>query len=94
VKIQVDGGLSLINFQRFLVFMDRIKEVFHYKPPDLERYRQQGQLTYLENQLRHVKLSATLDDDLNARSRKLEARESLDYRNRLDQCKDLGFRVS
>ncbi|RXW17474.1 hypothetical protein EST38_g8391 [Candolleomyces aberdarensis] len=46
----------LINFQRFTKFVDRFKEIFLLPPPDLERYRQQGQLAYLEAELADVGL--------------------------------------
>ncbi|KAJ2924053.1 hypothetical protein H1R20_g13049, partial [Candolleomyces eurysporus] len=46
----------LINFQRYTKFMDRVKEIFPLTPPDLERYRHQGQLAYLEAKLAEVGL--------------------------------------
>jgi son of sevenless-like protein len=92
ITVQVDGR-PLINFQRYIKFMDRIKEVVHYKPPSLEQYRQQGQLDYLENQLRNLKMTSTSDDDLMARSRLLEAREIQDYKTRKPQLKSLGFKT-
>ncbi|KAF8181559.1 ras guanine nucleotide exchange factor domain-containing protein [Pholiota molesta] len=92
ITVQVDGR-PLINFQRYIKFMDRIKEVVHYKPPSLEQYRQQGQLDYLENQLRNLKMTSTSDDDLMTRSRLLEAREIQDYKTRKPQLKSLGFKT-
>jgi son of sevenless-like protein len=92
ITVRVDGR-PLINFQRYLKFMDRVNEVLHYKHPDLEQYRQLGQLDYLENQLRNLRMSPTSDDDLMARSRILEARETLDFKTRKPQLRALGFKT-
>jgi son of sevenless-like protein len=92
ITVQVDGR-PLINFQRYLKFMDRVNEVVHYKPPNLEQYRQLGHLDYLESQLRNVRMTSTSDDDLMARSKFLEARETLDFRTRRPQLQALGFRT-
>ncbi|KAF8163016.1 ras guanine nucleotide exchange factor domain-containing protein [Crassisporium funariophilum] len=89
-----EGGRPLINFQRYTKFMDRIKEVVHYEPPDLERYRQQGQLAYLDHQLHNVNITPTSDDDFLTRSKMLEARESIDYKSRRRQLRMLGFRTT
>ncbi|KAF8964088.1 ras guanine nucleotide exchange factor domain-containing protein [Flammula alnicola] len=91
--VQVNGR-PLINFQRYIDFMDRVKEVVHYKPPNLEQYRQQGQLDYLINQLQKLKMTPTSDDELMARSKFLEARETLNYKTRRSQLKTLGFKTS
>ncbi|RDB23999.1 Serine/threonine-protein kinase STY17 [Hypsizygus marmoreus] len=93
VTVEVDG-VPLINFERYVKFTDRIKEVLHYEPPDLERYRQQGQLAYLEHQLRGVHLKPTIDEDLMERSLALEAGEARDYRTRKRELKRLGFKTS
>jgi len=92
ITVQVDGR-PLINFQRYLKFMDRVNEVLHYKHPDLEQYRQLGQLDYLENQLRNLRMSHTPDEDLMARSQILEARETLDFKTRKPQLRALGFKT-
>jgi len=92
VTIRVDGA-HLINFERYTKFMDRIKEIVHYKPPDLEQHRYQGQLAYLEVQLRSLKTSKTTDDELLARSKVLAKMESQDFFSREPQLKMLGFRV-
>ena len=89
--VPVDGH-PLINFQRYLKFMDRVNEVVHYKPPDLEKYRQLGYLDYLEKQLQNSHMSPTYNDELMARSKILETREVLDFKNRKPQLKALGFR--
>lgn len=90
--VRVDG-YPLINFERYVKFMDRVKEVVHYKPPSLEHYRQHGYREYLENQLRNLKMTSTSDDEQMVRSQSLEAREILDYRTRKPQLKTLGFRT-
>lgn len=84
----------LINFERYVKFVDRLKEVLHYAPPDLERYRQQGQLAYLEHQLRDIQVSPAVEDGLMKRSRDLEAEETRDYRRRTRELKSLGFKTS
>ncbi|KAG5645835.1 hypothetical protein DXG03_005176 [Asterophora parasitica] len=90
--VEVDGH-PLINFERYIRFTDRIKEVLHYVPPDLERYRQLGQLAYLENQLRSVQLKPTIDEDVMQRSMTLEVGETRDYRTRKRELKRLGFKT-
>ncbi|KAF8061461.1 hypothetical protein FPV67DRAFT_1509075 [Lyophyllum atratum] len=91
--MEVDG-IPLINFERYIRFTDRIKEVLHYIPPDLERYRQQGQLAYLEHQLRSVQLNPNIDEELMQRSMTLEAGETRDHRTRKRELRRLGFRTS
>jgi len=86
-----DQGHPLINFQRYVKFMDRIKEILHYKPPVLEQYRHQGQLAYLENQLKGVQLTASTDDELMEKSIALEAGEVLDFKLRRREFRSLGF---
>lgn len=92
ITIQVDGR-PLINFERYLKFMDRVYEVVHYKPPNLEQYRQLGYLDYLESQLRNVRMSSTSDDDHMTRSKLLEARETVAFRTRKPQLRALGFKT-
>lgn len=87
------NGVPLINFERYTKFTARIKEVLHYVPPDLERYRQQGQLAYLEHQLRGVYMKPTVEDELMERSLALEAEETRDYRTRKRELKSLGFKT-
>ncbi|KAG6861734.1 hypothetical protein C0995_012738 [Termitomyces sp. Mi166 len=90
--IEVDG-VPMINFERYIRFTDRVKEVLHYTAPDLERYRQQGQLAYLEHQLHKVHLTPDIDDELVKRSTTLEADETRDYRARKRELRRLGFRT-
>ncbi|KAG6833188.1 hypothetical protein H0H87_010250 [Tephrocybe sp. NHM501043] len=88
------NGTHMINFERYIRFTDRVKEVLHHVPPDLERYRQQGQLAYLEHQLRKVHLDANIDEELMTRSLALEAGETRDLQARKRELKRLGFRTS
>ena len=90
--VEVDGS-PLINFQRYLKFVDHVNEVVHYKPPDLERYRQSSRLDYLEEQLRRLQILPTSDDALMARSKTLEAREKSDVKTRKHQLGVLGFKT-
>lgn len=89
-----EDGVMLINFERYVKFTDRMKEVVHYVAPDLERYRQQGQLAYLEHQLHDIYLKPNIDEELMERSLTLEAEETRDYRTRKRELKRLGFKTS
>jgi len=80
-----DEGRPLINFQRYVKFMDKIKEILHYKPPDLEQYRKQGYLDYLENQLQCMYIGQNgenADDDLMNKSIALRKGEVLEIKRR------------
>jgi len=88
-----DEGRSLINFQRYVKFMDKIKEISHYKPPDLEQYRQQGYLAYLENQLQCVYIGQNgekADDEIMKKSIALRKGEVLEIKQRFRHA---GFQV-
>lgn len=87
------GDKDVINFVRYTKFMDRIKEVAHYTPPDLESYRNGGQLGYLLNSLKDFAFSSDTADHQLARSQKLAAQEESDYRTRKAHLRQLGFRV-
>jgi len=63
-----DEGLPLINFQHYVKFMDKIKDIHHDKPPDLEQYCRQGYLAYIENQLKCVCVGQNTDDKLMRKS--------------------------
>lgn len=87
-------GRLLINFERYVKFMERLKEVLHYRPPDLEQYRTQGPLAYLEHQLRNISVgSPELDQTFLERSDLLEANETRQYLQRTNELASLGFRV-
>ena len=89
IEVKVDGR-PLINFQRYIKFMDKIKEILHYKPPNLEQYRQQGYLAYLENQLQCVCNEENTDDELMKKSIELRKGEVLEIKRRLT---GVGFKV-
>ncbi len=90
--IEVDGR-QLINFKRYIRFMERIKEVIHHSPPDLEEHRDGGQLEYLLGKLRNVDTSEASKDRMLERSVSLMEKESTDHRSRKDQLRHLGFDV-
>jgi son of sevenless-like protein len=82
-----EEGRPLINFQRYVKFMDKIKGILHYKPPALEQYRQQGYLAYLENQLQCVCIGENIDGELMKKSIELQEREVLEIYS------SLGFKT-
>lgn len=90
VTIEEDGQ-HLINFNRYVKFMDRTREIMYYLPPQLEEFRHRGQLAYLVNQLRNVHPSEETDERLMTRSRLLMLQEASDYRTRKPQLVKLGF---
>lgn len=86
-------GKPLINFQRYTKFLERVREVFPLRPPDLERYRQQGQLAYLEDKLANVKLDEQADDELIKRGKTVQATEQVLNRHRIPEREKLGFSI-
>jgi son of sevenless-like protein len=88
-----DDGRALINFDRYVKFMDRLNEVLDFSPPDLERYRKGGQLAYLDHQLRNIRVDAQVEESLEERSKALEAEETRDYRKRTRELQSLGFKT-
>ncbi|KAJ7470512.1 ras guanine nucleotide exchange factor domain-containing protein [Mycena latifolia] len=90
-KVQVDGR-SLINFHRYSKFMEHVRCLSLFKPPDLERYRHNGQLAYLQHQLRGLHFDSDPDAALMERSLELEADETRIHRTRALELKRLGFR--
>ncbi|KIM42498.1 hypothetical protein M413DRAFT_444900, partial [Hebeloma cylindrosporum] len=90
ITVEVDQE-HLINFQRYVKFMDSAKELFLYQPPELELYRDDGRLEYLERQLRSLDALKNIDDELAARSLFLERRENVDQRARGAMLRALGF---
>jgi son of sevenless-like protein len=90
VTIEQDGQ-HLINFNRYIKFMDRTKEIMYYEPPRLEEFRLQGQLAYLVNQIRSICPSVETEQRLMAKSRALMSQEASDYRTRKPQLVKLGF---
>lgn len=93
VVVEPDGR-PLINFERYTRFMGRIKETLLHKPPDLERFRSQGQLSYLEHQLRSVKPGdVNSEDALEARSIQFEAAEKKIYDRREREMRSVGLKT-
>ncbi|KAJ6547312.1 ras guanine nucleotide exchange factor domain-containing protein [Mycena capillaripes] len=86
VEIQ---GRSLINIRRYSKFMQHVRMLRLFEPPDLERYRQNGQLAYLQHQLRGVHFDADSDVALMQRSLELEADET-----RIHRCANCGWAAS
>jgi son of sevenless-like protein len=75
VTVRVDD-CYLVDFSRYNKFMDRVKEILYYSPPDLEDKRHGGQLAYLLDQLRDIDLSGSLEQQLLAKGKELSVRES------------------
>ncbi|KAJ7135013.1 ras guanine nucleotide exchange factor domain-containing protein [Mycena crocata] len=92
-KVEIDG-LELLNFRRYSSFMEHVRGINLFKPPDLERYRLNGQLAYLQHQLRGVHFDPDSDVALMERSLELEADETRMHRTRALELKRLGFRAS
>ncbi|KAL0947206.1 hypothetical protein HGRIS_013323 [Hohenbuehelia grisea] len=86
-------GRPLINFERYSRFTAKLKEILYCKPPDVERFRSQGQLAYLENQLRKIELSDDAEHALEEKSRAHETEERRIRRLRLRERDNLGFRT-
>lgn len=83
----------LVNFTRHNRFMDRVKEILYYSPPDLEENRHGGQLIYLLNQLRDIDLSGGLEQQLLAKGEELSARESSVNIIHNEHLRRVGFAV-
>lgn len=90
ITVEVDQE-HLINFQRYIKFMDQVKDLFHYKAPGLELYRHDGRLEYLEGQLRLLEASKKTEDEVVARSLFLARRENVDLKRRWPTLQALGF---
>jgi hypothetical protein len=86
-------GQSVINFQRYTRFIDQLEEIFRLPLPDLERYRSQGQLAYLEHKLEKVVLDEEAENELVKRSQSIQAEESLG-RGRIPERLRLGLSIT
>jgi hypothetical protein len=86
------GGQTLINVQRYTKFMHRVGELFHLPPPDLERFRHQGELAYLESKLADVRIGSVADDEVLAKAISLQAAENRLSFGRVIERKRLGFK--
>ncbi|KAF9002032.1 ras guanine nucleotide exchange factor domain-containing protein [Cyathus striatus] len=85
------NGRRLINFQRCIRLMDRIKDILYYEAPDLEHYRQ-GQLACLELELKNVDPTVITDDKLEARSVSLAKEEIRIHNTGESALHQLGFK--
>jgi son of sevenless-like protein len=83
----------LVNFTRYNRFMDRVKEILYYLPPDLEDKRHGGQLTYLLNQLRDIDLSGDLEQQLSAKGEEICAQESSVNNIQNEHLRRVGFAI-
>ena len=79
--VMVDNQ-HLVNFTRHNQFMDRIKEILYYSPPDLEDRRHEGQLTYLLNQLHDIDLSGDLERQILTKSMLIGSQENQGHTGR------------
>jgi len=89
--VTVRVGDNLINFERYTKFMDRINEVAHYTPPNLQEYRNTGQLEYLLDSLQKFPISNNTDTEMLTRSLVLKERERSDANQRKHVLARLGF---
>ena len=92
ITVEVDQE-HLINFQRYVKFMDHAKELLRCKSPELEMYRHDGRLEYLEDQLCSLEVSKKTEDEVVARSLFLERRENVDQNRRKPALQALGFNL-
>ena len=58
------------------------------------RVKCRGPLLFLEEKLAKVRLGERAEEALEERSRRFEAEEEFDYRNRVDELEATGFRTS
>ncbi|RXW17394.1 hypothetical protein EST38_g8463, partial [Candolleomyces aberdarensis] len=87
------NGQSLINVERYTGFMARVEELTRLPPPDLERYRHQGQLAYLESKLADVRVGGDAEDELLEKARGLKAIEDMLVSQRILEHIRLGLSV-
>ncbi|KAJ2924054.1 hypothetical protein H1R20_g13048, partial [Candolleomyces eurysporus] len=87
------NGQALINVERYTKFMIQVKELIRLPPPDLERYRHQGQLAYLESKLADVRVGRDVEDELLEKAQGLKAIENTLASKRILQHRGLGLSV-
>jgi hypothetical protein len=86
-KLVETEGYRLINFRRSNAFMDCLREVEQYSPPDMSDLRRKGQLSYIQGQLRSINMDE-INAQLLARSVHLVGKEAELRNNRIRR---LGF---
>lgn len=86
-------GRPLINFQRYTLFMHKLKEVLPYSPPDLELYRQRGELAYLEEKLQGVQLGEAAEIQNHSRSQTLRDLEGDPHSRRIARLAKIGWNL-
>jgi hypothetical protein len=87
------GDRELVNFTRCIKFTALMKDVIQLKAPALTAIYDPRKLAYLQSQLRHIRINAQANDDLESRSLVLEAAEQRIHDLRLRELKSLGFRT-
>ncbi len=85
------NGRQLLNFKRYNLFVNRLKEVARYSPPNLEEQRDEDQLGYLVWTLRAVGTSEASKEQMLKRSGFLMEQETADRRSRKYLLQQLGF---
>jgi hypothetical protein len=74
--------------------MHRVQELFRLPPPDLERFRHQGELAYLESKLADVRIGSVADDEVLAKAIRLQSIEKGLGFGRGPERMRLGFHVA
>jgi len=83
-------GRRLINFAQCIKFSARMKEILNYKSPN-HGSNEVGSFSYLESQLRGIRIGPSLDRFLDSRSRSFGAEEKRIGDLRIKEFKSLGF---
>jgi hypothetical protein len=87
------GGERFINFEHCINLTDKINGILSFKklPIDLERYRDNGPLAYLECQLDKFEVTEEKMRTIESRSEKLQKIEEIIYKGRYREVKLAGF---
>ncbi|PPQ72493.1 hypothetical protein CVT24_003256 [Panaeolus cyanescens] len=74
--LHTSDNTLLINFTRYVKFMERLTESLAYhRAPNLEKYRRQGSLAYLESKLKGVETGQAEEERQIERSKVWQSRE-------------------
>lgn len=71
--------------------MNKLKELLGYPPPDLEQYRQRGELAYLEDKLQGVRLGEAAEIQNYSRGEVIREKESNPHNTRVARLGKLGW---